>query len=155
MIDITFVQTVQNGEIQPLSSCKTPGKNTEMINREVKTRGLFTHSQPSAINYNLHNTSHNEAPISRLVFSTCFDDVFRGNNGDIPYEAALVVNAGCIRMPDCARGIEWCAPDCDRQAGSVSKRCYYMRLKDRKISVSGIAQRYFLNSYDIAKHSYT
>ena len=67
---------------------------TEMINRDVKTRGLFTHPQPSAINSNLHNTSHNEAPRSRLVFSTCFDDVFRGNSGDIPYDAAHVVNAG-------------------------------------------------------------
>ena len=28
------------------------------------------------------------------MFSTCFDDVFRGNNGDIPYDAAHVVNAG-------------------------------------------------------------
>ena len=58
-----------------------------MINRKVKTRVLFTHPQLSAINSNLHNTSHNEAPRSRLVFSMCFDDVFRGNNGDINVNA--------------------------------------------------------------------
>ena len=130
--------------------------------REVKTRGLLTHSQPSAINSNLHNTSHNEDPISRLVFSTCFDDVFRGNNGEIPYDdAAPVGNAG------------WSAPDwmvrteahriaiatglhrIERQAGSGRKTRYYVRwLKDRNISVSGIGQRYFSNSYDIAKRSY-
>ena len=84
-IDITFVQTVQSCELQPLSSCKT--------------LGLFTHSQPSAINSNLHNTSHNEAPRSRLVFSTCFDDVFHSNTGDIPNGTAHVVNTGCV-TPD-------------------------------------------------------
>ena len=46
---------------------------------------------------NLHNTSHNEGPRSRLLFSTCFDDDFRGNNGDIPYDAAHVVNCRMAR----------------------------------------------------------
>ena len=44
------------------------------------------------------------------MFSTCFDDVFRGNNGDIPNDAAHVVNANGAaglngthgRAPDCA-----------------------------------------------------
>ena len=78
-------------------------KKDRMINHEVKTRGLFTHSQTLAINSNLHNTSHNEALRFRLVFSTCFDDVFHGNNGVISYDAAHVVNAGWRRIECYAR----------------------------------------------------
>ena len=86
-----------------------------MINREVKTRGPFTHSQPSAINFNLHNTFHNEALRSRLVFSTCFDDVFRGNNGDIPYDAAHVVNAGLRRIERYGRAPDYAGLNGSRQ----------------------------------------
>ena len=65
---------------------------------EVKTRGLFTHPQPAAINSNLHNTFHNEVPDLVWCFPTWFYDVFRGNNGDSPMTQHKVVNAGWRRI---------------------------------------------------------
>ena len=76
---------------------KMAWQKDRMINREIKTRGLFTHSQPSAINSNLPSTSHNEAPRSTLV---CFDDVFRCNNGDILYNVCQCRMAPDASAPD-------------------------------------------------------
>ena len=65
--------------------------------------------------FNLHNTFHNEALRSRLVFSTCFDNVFRGNNGDIRYDAAHVVNAGMRRIERYGRAPDYAGLNGSRQ----------------------------------------
>ncbi len=91
-IDITFVQTVQSCGLQPLSSCKTPSKPLPLHSLATAHAGTFkmarqkdrndqSRSQNTRSIYsltavrhhsNLHNASHNEAPRSRLVVSTCF-----------------------------------------------------------------------------------
>ena len=128
-----------------------------MINCEVKTRGLFTHLQPSAINSNLHNKSHNEDPRSRVVFSTCFDDVFRGNN-----DAAHVVNAGsrgCERAG--LNGMHGSTPDyagfndSRRRAASARGATICADQKIAKLAFLASDNVIFFNSNDIAKRSYT
>ena len=116
--DITFVQTVQSLQFTTFVIFRNPSKSLPLLslatadaatikmatqkdrtmNREVKTRGLFTHSQPAAINSNLHNTSHNTVPDLVWCFPTWFYDVFRGNNGDSPMTQDNVVNAGWRRI---------------------------------------------------------
>ena len=73
----------------------------------------------TAINSNLHNTSHNEAPRCRLVFSTCL----------MTFSAVIMG----ISPNDAAHVIEWygSASDYaglnDAHGGSVRKTRYYMR----------------------------
>ena len=162
-IDITFVQTVQNCEIQPLSSCKTPSKSLPLLSLATAHAGtlkktewsitkskhevyLLTHRRsPSILIYITH-------PIMRLWdFDWCFPRVLMMFSTVIMGLSHMTQHM--LSMPDWMLRTE---AHRITQAGSVCKRHYYLRwLKDRKISVFGIGQCYFLNSYDIAKRSYT
>ena len=82
-------------------------KDRTMNRGEVKTRGLFIHPQPAAINFNLHNTFHNEVPDLVWCFPTWCYDVFRGNNEDSPMTQHKVVNAGWRRIEWHGHGMDY------------------------------------------------